>query len=77
MRDEVLDTQNNTTPAATAHALNNKIGIILARCDLLEIHSQLNRQGNEDLHSIREAAEALAAMVRKGTPLLQTSRPKQ
>jgi len=52
----------NQRPSATAtvtavHDLNNKIGVILARCELLEQHCQLGTRATSDLETIRKAAE--------------------
>jgi hypothetical protein len=51
------------TISSAVHDLNNKIGIILTRCDLLETDCQLGTRATANLKAIRKAAEALAAMV--------------
>jgi signal transduction histidine kinase len=48
-----------------AHDLNNKIGTILARCELLDSRSRLEGKAAEDLQIIRSTAEALAELVGK------------
>ncbi len=54
--------QSSATGTAV-HDLNNTIGVILARCELLEQHCQLGTRATTDLEAIRKAAEALATMV--------------
>ncbi len=48
-----------------AHDLNNKIGTILARCELLGSRSRLEGKAAADLKIIRKTAEALADLVGK------------
>jgi signal transduction histidine kinase len=55
--------KTSSTAGNAVHDLNNKIRIILARCDLLETHCQLGTKATTDLEAIRKAAEALATMV--------------
>lgn len=61
-----IPAQSPIPPTVTVHDVNNKIGIILTRCDLLETHSRLGTRATADLQAIREAAEALAVLVHRG-----------
>lgn len=65
MADQPSSSKPTTTRGITVHDLNNKLYIILTRCELLEMHSQLGKRAIADLQAIREAAETLAAMARK------------
>ena len=53
----------STAAGSAVHDINNKIGVILSYCELLENHCQLGTRATIDLETIREAAEALAMMV--------------
>ncbi len=46
------------------HALNNKLGVILTRCELMSSRPGLDAKSSEDLQTICDAAEAMAEMVR-------------
>jgi hypothetical protein len=48
----------------STHDVNNKLGVILARCELLSLRPQLDSKSSADLREIRNAAEALAHMMR-------------
>jgi hypothetical protein len=45
------------------HALKNKLGIILTRCELMLSGSSLDAKASADLRSIYEAAKAMADML--------------
>jgi signal transduction histidine kinase len=54
-----------TAPGIAVHDLNNKLHIILTNCELLKMHSQLDKRAVAELRAIREAAETLASMARE------------
>jgi len=61
-----MNHQSSANATGTAvHDLNNKIGVILTRCELLEQHCQLGTRATTDVEAIRKAAEALATMVNR------------
>ncbi len=45
------------------HALKNKLGIILTRCELMSRRMGLDAKASEDLRTIRAAADAMAEML--------------
>jgi signal transduction histidine kinase len=63
MRDQPLSIHSPSTATLLIHDLNNKLGVILARCDLLATHSQLGERASADLHAIKQAAEELAVII--------------
>jgi len=52
-------------PAISLHDLNNKLGIIFARCALIASRPGLDPKSARDLQAISDAAEALSNMVGK------------
>lgn len=71
MGDQFSSSKPAAASGITIHDLNNKLYIILTRCELLEMHSQLGKRATADLQAIREAAETLVAMARKD-PAIQS-----
>lgn len=63
-------TDRDSSPPSEAqtdltHALNNKLGVIMARCELLGSRSHLGAKASKDLLAIRNAAKELAVMISK------------
>ena len=63
MRDQSSPSRLQNIAVLPIHDVNNKLGVIIARCDLLATHSQLGERASADLDAIKEAAQALAVMV--------------
>jgi hypothetical protein len=59
--------QSSTVPLSThsLHLLNNKLGVILARCDLIDLQPDPEGRTKVHVNTIRDAAKFIAAELAK------------
>jgi hypothetical protein len=52
-------------PTHSLHLLNNKLGVILARCDLIDLQPDPEGRTKAHVNAIRDAAKFIAAELAK------------